>query len=323
MKCEVASCRHCSSVAQECALGEPGAAPARSAARRSDSLVVASVELGKVLADRSATTFRAQGYCMYPLVRPSDVLHIDSRSVEEVGVGDIAVCRREDYLFGHRTIEKGIHDGTPYIVTRPDSARRGSDGPTYDRDVLGIVSSIERNGKRLAPARRQYPIHARLYHSARLTLIGYAFAVRPRLVEFLARIQQVAWYGRAFRSLLAAKGIELSFVAQLPLRTRTGRELALHRSIPSSEFDVSSLAWQGRKVENWRLDLHVDGQRRPAAWASFVLRPPECPFAGWWLDDLQVRVRYRGARFEKELTRKAEEMLARGGHSLQGRGTDD
>jgi hypothetical protein len=142
--------------------------------------------------------------------------------------------------------------------------------------------------------------------------------LQARLVGLLARVQRVGWYERAVRSALAANGIERSFVVQLPFRTQTGRELALYHSIPAREFDVSSLTWQGRKIESWRLALNLDGQRRPAAWASFVLRPPECPYAGWWLDDLEVRIRYRGAGFEEQLIGKAEELLIRGGYKLQG-----
>ena len=83
------------------------------------------------------------------------------------------------------------------------------------------------------------------------------------------------------------------------------------------EFDVSSVTWQGRPVDRWTLALHVHDGPRPAAWATFVLRPPECPLAGWWIDDLRVRVRYRGAGFREDLIRKAEEIFARNGLTLQ------
>ena len=200
-------------------MGEPGAAPEhkiRQSPRYSDSLVLASLELGKILADRRATTFRARGTCMYPSIHPNDILHIDSRSVKEVAVGDIAVCRRERFLFGHRTIDKGTHNGTHYIITRPDRMMQGSDGPTYNNDVLGVVSSIDRNGKRIDPARRQYPSHKRFYFSTRLKLIECSLALRRRLIEFMARFQQRSVYQLVIRSLLAAKCSKLSFTVELP-----------------------------------------------------------------------------------------------------------
>jgi len=69
-------------------------------------------------------------------------------------------------------------------------------------------------------------------------------------------------------------------------------------------------------IHKWRLELNFDGKSRPAAQASFVLRPSECPFAGWWLEDVQVRMRYRGAGFEEKLIGMAEEILAHGGYKL-------
>jgi len=58
---------------------------------RNRSLVTASLELGRVLADCGKVTFRAQGTCMYPCIQPGDMLHIESRTTEQVQVGDIAV----------------------------------------------------------------------------------------------------------------------------------------------------------------------------------------------------------------------------------------
>ena len=140
MPCSISSCPHWSAQTSDCTLGEQGAGSppidAPASGLYTGSLVLASLEVGKALADRGRTTFRAQGTCMYPTVRPGDVLHIESRTVDEVAVGDIAVCRRPGYLFSHRTIGKGVHNGRPYIVTRPDRVRRGDDGPTFDQDVL-------------------------------------------------------------------------------------------------------------------------------------------------------------------------------------------
>src|SRR5512136_1699800 len=111
------------------------------------SLVLASLDIGRVLADRDGVTFRAQGTCMYPAVRPGDVLRIQSRAAAQVNVGDMAVCRGDDFLFSHRVIAKGECDGRAFIVTRPDRAHNESDAPTFDEDLLGVVVAITRNDK--------------------------------------------------------------------------------------------------------------------------------------------------------------------------------
>jgi len=101
------------------------------------------------------------------------------------------------------------------------------------------------------------------------------------------------------------------------------RSFDLFHPLPADEFDVSSTTWQNRKVDCWSLALHLGDERVPAAWAVFVLRPPNCPYAGWQPKDLQVRIRYRGAGFEADLVRKAEEILARGGFELQRSGDEN
>jgi ribosomal protein S18 acetylase RimI-like enzyme len=248
---------------------------------------------------------------MYPCVRPGDVLHIESRTVEQIAVGDIAVCRRPGYLFGHRTIRKGVEDGRPYIVTQPDQTSQGDDGPTYDEDVLGIVTVIERRGQRVDPRQRQYRWPMRFYLTARLTLFELSLVVRGWLIDLLAYVQRGAGYRRVAWLWLAATRTNVFYVVRLPLQA--GQTHDLYHPLALDEFDVAKPTWQGRTVDCWTLALHLRGNCQPAAWATFVLRPPECPHAGWWVDDLQVRVRYRGAGFEEDLIRKAEEIFARGG----------
>jgi hypothetical protein len=251
---------------------------------------------------------------MYPTVRPGDVLHIESCTAEEVAVGDIAVCRRPGYLFGHRAIAKGVEDGRPYIVTRPDRVRRGNDGPTFDQDVLGVITAIERRGRRLSTQPRRYAWPVRAYLAARLALVEALPAARGRRIGLLPRVQRGPVYRRLVRLWLAATRGRVSCVVRLPLRA--GQIHDLYRPLPPDEFDVTRPTWQGRLPDCWTLALHLNGNRQPAASATFVLRPPQCHAPGWWLDHLHVPARYRGAGFEADLICKAEEILARGGAIL-------
>ena len=138
------------------------------------SLVLASLDIGRVLADRDGVTFRAQGTRMYPTVRPGDVLRIRSRLAADVVVGDIAVCRAPDFLFSHRVIDKGLRDGRPFVVTRADRSHEGSDAPTFDENLLGVVIGIERHGKRVPVQPAEHPWLVRRYHAVRLALIEAA-----------------------------------------------------------------------------------------------------------------------------------------------------
>ena len=165
------------------------------------SLAVAALDIGRVLADRDGVTFRAQGTCMYPAVRAGDVLRIRSCPADEVAVGDIAVCRTPDYLFGHRVVATGVSDGRAYVITRPDRSIQGEDAPTYDEDLLGVVVDIRRRGSSVPLEPKAAPRLQHWYHRTRLALIETAVSGRRRLVGKAARIQDQP----AYRSLASRR----------------------------------------------------------------------------------------------------------------------
>jgi hypothetical protein len=278
-------------------------------------LVLTSLEIGKALADHGRLVFRAEGTCMYPCVRPGDVLHLESRTAEEITVGDIAVCRGPGYLFAHRTIAKDTCDGRPYIVTRPDGVELGSDGPTYDKDVLGIVTSIERKGKQIPTLPQQIPRLQRQVLAARLAAIKAARTARWRLLAALTRWQSASAYSTVAQLLLSPLRSRASYVVRLPFGS--AHRSGVYRPVPPSEFDVSALTWQGRPVDRWTLAQHLGEQQQPSAYATFVLSPPFCPEPGWRVKDLYVRARYRGGGLDSALLDKAREILARAGSTLR------
>jgi len=96
-------------------------------------------------------------------VRPGDILHIEYRKIEEIQIGDIAVYRRGNNLFGHRVIDKGCRENRVYLLARSDTARGGSDGPIFNQDIAGIVAAVERKKHLLAPGKIQCSIANRIY----------------------------------------------------------------------------------------------------------------------------------------------------------------
>lgn len=280
---------------------------------RNRSLVIASLELGRVLADRGKVTFRAQGTCMFPCIQPGDVLHIESRPIEQVHVGDIAVFRRDMSLFGHRTITKGRRERNPYIVTRPDRTKQGDDGPTYGDDVLGAVTAIERRGVRM-------PLHLQPLRGVSAWRAAawewWNWEAYPRLIEIAGAVQRRPLYHSAAQFWLRARSSRLAYVVRVPLRA--GQTHDLYRELSPAEFDISQPTWQGRPMTSWTLALHLNGARPPAVSATINWHPEGCPHgAGWRVDEMQMRARYRGAGLDEALTRQAQAILARGGKTLQ------
>jgi len=291
---------------------EPARVPASGSPARhrcGSSLVLASLEIGKALAARRRVTFRALGTCMYPCVQAGDLLHIEPKVAEQVMIDDIAVCRRPGYLFAHRTIQKGLKEGRPFIVTRSDRATDGDDGPTYDQDLLGVVTAIERNGRHVSRARRAYSWPMRFSLAGRLALLERSQSVREWLIESLACIQRTAAYRSAARLWLAATRTDVSYAVRVPLQPGTLQ--GLYRRLPLGEFDAAAARWRGRPLDSWTLTAHLGGRRQPAAWATFVSGPPEGESTGWRAADVQVRARYRGLGLETALLSRAEGLLAR------------
>lgn len=275
------------------------------------SFVLASLDIGRVLADRDGVTFRAQGTCMYPTVRPGDVLRIQSRAAAQVNVGDMAVCRGDGFLFSHRVIDKGEHDGQAFIVTRPDRTREGSDAPTFDEDLLGIVIAITRNGRSVPLLPAEYSKLVFGYHAASRVMFEAFPRAQGWLVVGLERLQIRLPYRAIARAWFALVRPRVSYTVRLPLNGKLGD--AVYRQLAPDEFDVRA-TWQGRAVERWALALHLNEEREPAAWATFVRGAGDA----WRVDQSHIRVRYRGTGLDNAMMRQAEALLARIGIPLLG-----
>jgi len=266
-------------------------------------LAVASLDIGRVLADRDGVTFRAQGTCMYPTVRPGDVLRIRSCSAAEVAVGDIAVCRTPEYLFSHRVIDAGEKDGHAYVVTRPDRSRQGGDHPTFDEDLLGVVVSIDRKGRPVSLQPTVSPWALRCYHRVRLGLVEAKPRGRLWLSAVAMRVQDRRLYRSLARRWYRRALPHVRFNVRLPVNATLGE--AVYRELEPGDF-VPGATWNGRPVDRWTLTAHVDSTRDPAGWLTFVRDPDD----SWRAVESYVRVRYRGTGLDDALLRQAQAILA-------------
>jgi len=102
---------------------------------------------------RSSGTLRLQvaGWSMLPSVWPGDTLVVESVSSNAVSQGDIVLFGRDRRLFAHRVVAKGSAPGGA-ILTRGD-AMPAPDSPVSDKELLGKVSFIVRNGRCIEPSR--------------------------------------------------------------------------------------------------------------------------------------------------------------------------
>jgi hypothetical protein len=268
------------------------------------SLALASLDIGRVLADRDGVTFRVQGTCMYPLIRPGDVLHIRSCPAAKVSVGDIAVCRGPGYLFSHRVISTGQQDGRAYIVTRPDRSPSGGDAPTFDENLLGVVESIQRRGRPVPLALAAYSWPARRYFAVHLALLE----TKPRLLNGLLKAAATVQDGKLYQSLarrgFALRRPHLDYRVSVPLNAALGDTLV--RQLALSDFDPA-VPWQGRPIDRWSLSLFVNEGQHAAAWISLGRGPG----GDWQIEKQGVRLRFRGLGLDHLLEQRALEVIGK------------
>ena len=250
---------------------------------------------------------------MYPCVQPGDTLHIESRSIERIQVGDIAVIRKSGQLFGHRAIAKGENEIGPFIVTRPDRSDDGDDGPTHGENILGVVTRIERKGKPTITTKMPLGGRAKL----RVALWEWWHRdARLRLIHGLERAQRLRFYQVVSPLCLKVFHPNLRYEVRTPLKP--GQSHDVYRSFPPDRFDASELLHQGKPVTEWTLSLYLGAARLPAAWVTMVRSHEESSRGkGWQIADAGARVRYQGTGLDHIVVGKATEILARSGMVIE------
>jgi signal peptidase I len=125
-----------------------------------------------VLGKGRAFRFKAKGWSMTPFIRDGDVITVDPIASEPCQVGQVVAFRSTDErcLVVHRIIAR---TGAGYLI-QGDYALYESDGIVRHEQLLGQVSRVERDGRRIwlgqGPgrvfiawlSRRGYLVHFRL-----------------------------------------------------------------------------------------------------------------------------------------------------------------
>ena len=88
---------------------------------------------------------------MLPAVWPGDTLVVEHIESDAVSEGDIVLFGRDQRLFAHRVVTKS--NGRDSKILTQGDAMPQPDPPVSDRDLLGKVSFILRNGKCIEPGK--------------------------------------------------------------------------------------------------------------------------------------------------------------------------
>jgi signal peptidase len=104
--------------------------------------------LQETLAKGVPFTFRARGSSMHPFIKDGDLITVSPLLREYLpAVGDVVafIQREAETLVVHRVI--AIKSNC--YVTKGDGTTGVGDGPVSAPDLLGLVTKVERNGKRV------------------------------------------------------------------------------------------------------------------------------------------------------------------------------
>jgi signal peptidase I len=268
-------------------------------------LILQMFELGKLFVEKKMVKFHSEGTCMYPYVRPGDVLHLESRSIQEIKIGEIAVFRRFNRLLAHRVIEKGNDNGSAFIITKPDTASFGNDGSVFDKEILGIVSKVERRGRLLTTQKRDYGLFKRA--GLDISLFGY-YSKRylcQKIVYLITLIQQLPVYCLIARQVLYKNKTNISFSSRLPLNNDITKHF--EATVTPEELIQMNSSFDGSRMLRWDLVMKVDAKQ--AASISLVYRPKDCFFPGWWVSDFCLKIKYRRTHIQERLIKQLDEIL--------------
>ncbi len=216
--------------------------------------------------------FICAGTSMYPVIRPKDILRVESATASEIAVNDIIAFSSAGRLFAHRVCRIDRTGYKAVVWTMPDNGSNGTEGPFDDSRISGKVTEVERRGEKI-PITRAKP-------SVLVKLLSFPFILIYNSKKPLLK--------------------QLSVLAQYaPLPDDKNRwEIKIH--VPSGGnvsdnfyLTLSPAQYLEKCRENKtrtrgiypKITLSVRDQKKTVCAYSFVRKPAGCPFRGWWLYD--------------------------------------
>ncbi len=108
-------------------------------------------EIGfSLLAEGKTVRIRADGYSMYPLIRPGNIIYIEPFAEDEAPVpGTVIAWKRETGFVVHRLISIKKEEDRTCFITRGDSCSNEDKPVTKDLIAGRVVRTEKSHGKRI------------------------------------------------------------------------------------------------------------------------------------------------------------------------------
>ncbi len=260
----------------------------------------------EILAQGGSFSFEARGWSMFPFIQDGDILTVQPTKADDLNVGDVAFYRAaEERLVAHRVVGREARDGQVVLAMRGD-ATPSPDEWVQAEQVLGRVVSVQWGKKVIRLDQGFWRLAALLWinlHPLRHLLFRLARMGR-RIASWLLRRLQGSKFYRALARKLICKQVRYR-LATVEDASDLSR-LHGYERFPELGEPVGAFARQIDSLEDCGYTL-IASVGEGIAGAVVVRRFPENAdlYPEWWLFNLLVRMRYRGAGIGEGLLRMA------------------
>ncbi len=268
-------------------------------------LAIQLFEARNILLENKQLYLKSFGTCMYPVIKPGDVLRVDPKVIEQISIGDIVVFRLDSSLFAHRAVHKGSDNTSNYIVTRSDNSDSGTDAIIYNDDILGIVSMVERRGKNIKIHEKINRSSYKFFWNTLLSWHNFKHKIYQKIFFFVLFLQQFQIYTRISRLIFPHFQKSFDFVVSVPLDVKgTGR---FYRKYSFRETAVLKKKFKARQINHWMITSTHNS--KSIATLSFIVHPLNSSFTLWWISGFKIKTKYRGSGVENLLFEKADKIF--------------
>jgi signal peptidase I len=121
----------------------------------------------ELLSQGHLVKFKAPGHSMYPTICDGDLITVEPKKPSDVCVGDIILYHHENGVVAHRVVNIKIPQSSVlrpqhFLLLRGDAAMVFDD-PVRADQILGKVTLVERDGRRIDP----YSLRTKLQYKTR------------------------------------------------------------------------------------------------------------------------------------------------------------
>jgi hypothetical protein len=156
---------------------------------------------------------------MYPSILPGDILHARHKEFSEIKAGEVVIFSRGGVIFAHRVIRKCEDAGNLSLATQSDSSPLEDGALVYGSNILGVLVSLERKGRRVDCKKKTLGLLSRFYLNALLLLEKIKVRMRPVLSKALRLIfHQKIYYFLSSHLLFPLSRKRIRFIFSIPLQ---------------------------------------------------------------------------------------------------------